>query len=247
MFWPPGLPCYSVAMMVYDVTRAAAVAVLISAGPVAADDHGDPERGAELFKSCKACHQIGEGARNRVGPPLNEMFGRRAGTVEGYRYSKAMQRMSADGLVWTFETLDAFIENPKQMVSRTKMSYRGMQDARDRADLLAYIRLFSDNPADIPEAEPTDTSDLPDLSPEVLALTGDPEYGEYLASECLTCHKVDGADDGIPSVTGWPTEDFVLAMHAYKQKLRPHPVMQLMAGRLSDEEIAALAAYFNGL
>lgn len=230
-----------------NYARIAALAVWISAAPAAADDHGDPERGAELFKACKACHQVGEGAKNRVGPVLNGIFGRPASAVEGFRYSKAMNRMAADGLVWTWDTLDAFIENPRQMVSRTKMSYRGMKDAQDRADLLAFLRLFSDNPADIPEAEPTDTSYLPELAPEILALVGDPAYGEYLASECTTCHKVDGSDDGIPSITGWPTEDFVLALHAYKQKLRPHPVMQMMAGRLSDEEIAALAAYFNGL
>jgi cytochrome c len=81
----------------------------------------------------------------------------------------------------------------------------------------------------------------------VLAIVGDPAYGEYLSSECSTCHQRNGSDQGIPSVTGWPTEDFVVAMHAYKEKIRPHPVMQMMAGRLSDEEIAALAAYFADL
>ena len=85
------------------------------------------------------------------------------------------------------------------------------------------------------------------LDPAIIAIKGDPEWGEYLSSECTTCHKVDGADEGIPSITQWPEEDFVIAMHAYKQKLRPHPVMQMMAGRLSDEEIAALAAYFKTL
>jgi cytochrome c len=77
--------------------------------------------------------------------------------------------------------------------------------------------------------------------------SGDAEYGEYLSSECLTCHQSSGSNDGIPGITAWPTEDFVIAMHAYKQKVRDHPVMQMMAGRLSDEEIAALASYFNGL
>ena len=86
-----------------------------------------------------------------------------------------------------------------------------------------------------------------DLDPAILAIQGDPEYGEYLASECSTCHQDSGANDGIPGISGWPTEDFVVAMHAYKTKLRPHPVMQMMAGRLSDEEIAALAAYFKDL
>ncbi len=63
----------------------------------------------------------------------------------------------------------------------------------------------------------------------------------------MTCHQTSGANDGIPGINGWPTEDFAVAMHAYKQKLKPHPVMQMMAGRLSDEEIAALAAYFKDL
>ena len=85
------------------------------------------------------------------------------------------------------------------------------------------------------------------LAPEILAIVGDVAYGEYLAAECLTCHRRDGADEGIPSIIGWNKEDFVVAMHAYKRKLRPHPVMQMMAGRLSDEEIAALAAYFGSI
>jgi cytochrome c len=93
------------------------------------------------------------------------------------------------------------------------------------------------------------------LIPVTLAVTivagssqaDDPEYGEYLASECKTCHQISGANDGIPGISGWAQEDFVVAMHAYKRKLRPHPIMQMMAGRLSDVEIAALAAYFGDL
>ncbi len=82
---------------------------------------------------------------------------------------------------------------------------------------------------------------------EPIATPGDAAYGAYLAGECLTCHRADGSAEGIPSITRWPTDDFVVAMHAYKNKLRPHPVMQMMAGRLNDEEIAALAAYFKDL
>ena len=99
----------------------------------------------------------------------------------------------------------------------------------------------------MPEAEPTATATDHDLDPAILALKGDPEYGEYLANECLTCHQSDGSAEGIPSITHWPEEDFVVAMHAYKRKIRPHPVMQMMAGRLNDDEIAALAAYFKDL
>lgn len=208
---------------------------------------GDPERGAKIFKKCSGCHQVGKGAKNRTGPMLNGIFGRGAGLEDGFFYSKGLKRAAADGLVWDVEHLDAYIENPKALVSGTRMSFRGIKDAADRHDVLAYLRQFSDNPSDLPEAEPTANTVEVALSAEVLAIVGDRDYGEYLASECLTCHKQDGTDGGIPSITHWPEEDFVIAMHAYKRKLRPHPVMQMMAGRLTDEEIAALAVYFKDL
>ena len=211
-----------------------------------AEPLGDAQAGETVFRKCKSCHQVGDGASNRVGPHLNGVFGRRAGGLEGFAYSKSMTRAGVDGTIWEVRTLEAFLENPKSLVSGTKMNFRGLKSAEDRANVIAYLRDFSDKPANIPEASPTATAEL-SLSPEVLALVGDPEYGEYLSSDCLTCHQSDGGDAGIPSITNWPEEDFVLAMHAYRQKLRPHPVMQMMAGRLSDEEIAALAAYFKDL
>lgn len=187
---------------------------------------------------------VGPGAKNRVGPSLNGIYGRRAGDIDGFAYSKSMTRMGDDGLTWTIERLDAYIENPKALVSGTKMNYRGLADPQQRHDLMAYLRDYSDKPQNIPEAEPTAIKTTPDLAPEILALKGDPEYGEYLAAECTTCHQTDGSANGIPSITNWPEDDFVAALHAYKVKLRPHPVMQMMAGRLSNEEIAALAAYY---
>lgn len=227
---------------------AIALACVVAAGavPAQADPIGDATRGATLFEQqCKACHQIGEGALNRVGPRLNGVFGRRAGGVEDFRqYSRSITRMGSDGLVWTLETLDAYVENPKSLVSGTRMSYRGMADATSRADLLAYMREWSDKPQNIPEAQPTARPSLPGIDPSVFEIKGDVEYGEYLSSECKTCHQADGSDQGIPAIIGWPAEDFVAAMQAYKVKLRPHPVMQMMAGRLDDEEIAALAAFF---
>lgn len=222
----------------------AAVAMCF-ASAMLAEGIGDAKRGAKVFKKCKACHQVGAGAKNRVGPHLNGVFGRGAASFEGFSYSKSMARAGADGLVWTEETLGAFLENPKSLVSKTKMNFKGLKKAKDRANVLAYLRGFSDNPANIPEAEPTAHQTIVDAS--VLAIKGDPEYGEYLSSDCMTCHQVSGSDDGIPAIIGWPVDDFAVAMHAYKQKLRPHPVMQMMAGRLSNEEIAALAAYFKGL
>lgn len=225
--------------------------VMALSGAVAAEETaeaiGDIERGGKLFTQCSGCHQVGPDAKDRIGPHLNGIFGRAAGANEGYPYSKGMVRAGNDGLTWTLETLNPYLENPRALVSGTRMSYRGLKDAKDRADVLAYLRTFSDNPANIPEAEPTARKHEVDLPPDILAIVGDPEYGEYLSSECTTCHQTDGEDEGIPSIILWPEEDFVVAMHAYKKKIRPHPVMQMMAGRLSDEEIAALAAYFGKL
>ncbi len=208
---------------------------------------GDADRGAKVFRKCSGCHQVGRDAVNRTGPLLNNIFDSKAASVEGFFYSKSLQRAAADGLIWDLEHLDAYLENPKALVSGTRMSFRGLKDPQDRHDVLAYLRQFTASPQDIPESAPTMQAREVELSPEILAIVGDHAYGEYLASECMTCHQTDGTDQGIPSITRWPEEDFVVAMHAYKRKIRPHPVMQMMAGRLSDEEIAALAAYFKTL
>ncbi|MEM1301392.1 MAG: c-type cytochrome [Pseudomonadota bacterium] len=227
-----------------SLVPAIAVAVLYGSGVLAQAVQGDAAAGEVLFSQCKGCHQIGEGAKHRVGPHLNGLFGMTAGSHDGFRYSQAFQKLGASGLEWHADTLDAFLENPRAMSRGTRMSFRGIKDAGERADLVAYLRTFSDDPANIPEADPTAQAVDHDLDPAILALVGDREYGEYLSSECTTCHQASGGDTGIPSIVYWPEEDFVVAMHAYKEKLRPNPVMQLIAGRLGDEEIAALAAYF---
>ncbi|MEZ5818502.1 MAG: c-type cytochrome [Hyphomicrobiaceae bacterium] len=76
---------------------------------------------------------------------------------------------------------------------------------------------------------------------------GDPAYGEYLSSECVTCHRRDGQDKGIPSIVGWPTEQFVAVLKSYKTKDRSNPIMQTITGRLSDEDMEALAAFYASL
>ncbi len=228
-----------------EFSLSVAVAVLCTAA--AADDFGDPVAGEKVYKQCKSCHQVGVGAKHRIGPHLNGIFGRQAASHEAFRYSKALERVGAGGLEWHADTLDAFLENPKAMATGTRMSFKGLKSEEDRINVIAYLRTFSDDPSNIPEADPTATATDHDLDPAILALEGDPEYGEYLSSECTSCHQTSGGDDGIPSIVLWPEEDFVVAMHAYKNKDRPNPVMQMLAGRLNAEEIAALAAYFATL
>ena len=225
-------------------------AALLAAGlllvfPAAGTWSADAERGKELFGQCKRCHQVGAGAAHRIGPHLNDLFGRTAGSLDNYRYSQAMEAAGDGGLVWSDAALDAFLADPHDFVPHTRMSFDGMEGADDRAALLAWLQGFSGDHSDPSPAEPTATPEEYGLDPHILAIQGDPEYGAYLAGECTTCHRTDGADEGIPSITGWPPDDFVIALHAYKRGKRVHPVMQMVAGRLSDEEIAALAAHFR--
>ena len=75
-------------------------------------------------------------------------------------------------------------------------------------------------------------------------VAGDKELGEYLSSQCTTCHQKSGRDRGIPPIVGWDVESFIAVMNSYKKKERENKVMQTIAGALSDEDIAGLAAYF---
>jgi cytochrome c2 len=98
------------------------------------------EDGEGVFKKCRACHQVGEGAVNRSGPQLNGLIGRTIGSVEGFGYSNVFNDANAAGQVWTEESLSAFLENPKGVMSGTKMSFAGLRSADDRAALLAYLQ-----------------------------------------------------------------------------------------------------------
>ncbi|BBF92001.1 c-type cytochrome [Blastochloris tepida] len=77
--------------------------------------------------------------------------------------------------------------------------------------------------------------------------TGDRELGEYLSSECVTCHQLSGRFDGIPSIVGWEPETFIAILTEYREKRRENPVMRSIAVKFTDEEIAALATYFGSL
>ena len=112
---------------------------LIAAMPVAASA-ADAEAGKAIFGKCKACHQIGEGAKNAVGPNLTGVIGRKAGAVEGFTYSEAMKN---SGLTWDEATFKEYIENPKKKIAGNKMVFMGVADATDRDNLTEYLKTFS--------------------------------------------------------------------------------------------------------
>ena len=112
----------------------ASVLVLLLSGGAHAD--GDAARGEARFQDCAACHKLEAGANN-VGPSLHDIFTRKAGTLEDFRYSPAMKR---SGIVWTPEALDKFIADPQATVPANRMPYAGMANPSDRADLIAYLQ-----------------------------------------------------------------------------------------------------------
>ena len=111
---------------------------------------GDAAAGEAIFKRCAGCHAIGEGAQHRVGPHLNDVFGRVAGSLPDYNYSPAMKEAGANGVVWEESTLTPFLADPRGYIPGTKMSFPGIKDPQQLADVIAYLRTFSPNyvPAD---------------------------------------------------------------------------------------------------
>ena len=115
-------------------------ALALSSSVALAD--GDPEDGAKVFNKCKACHTVEEG-KNRVGPSLYNIIGREPASVEGFRYSKAMEEF-ANGHTWDDETLHTYLEKPKELVPGTKMAFVGLKTPEDRDDVIAYLKQFSE-------------------------------------------------------------------------------------------------------
>lgn len=107
----------------------------------------DPEllaAGEKAFKKCKACHQVGEGAKNKTGPHLNSVMGRVVGSLEGFRYSKGFKTAGADGLVWNAETLAEFLTKPRAYIKGTKMTFAGFKKQADIDAVTAYLESFQE-------------------------------------------------------------------------------------------------------
>jgi cytochrome c len=118
-------------------------------------DAGDPDKGEQVFKKCRTCHMIGDGARTLIGPPQNGLIGRRAGTYPGYNYSTLNKSAGENGLVWTEDNIYAYLPDPNAFlrnfltekgkadlaVGATKMPFK-LSSEEERRDVIAYLKKF---------------------------------------------------------------------------------------------------------
>lgn len=125
-------------------TSLLALAVMAAPAIAFADGHitGDADKGKKVFRKCMACHQVGEGAENKVGPVLNGVVDRAIASAD-FKYSKALMALSEEGKVWSPEELAAFLEKPKGYAKGTKMAFPGLRKETERLDVIAYIATFT--------------------------------------------------------------------------------------------------------
>jgi cytochrome c len=129
-----------------QATVAIGFLVALIAGPAAADEldqrlaAANPKRGQLLYMQCKACHDAEPGLPHKVGPNLNGVFGRTAGTAPGFKYTDAMAK---SGVVWTQRTLDTFLKQPGAMIAGNGMAFPGVANDTDRASVIVYLQSIS--------------------------------------------------------------------------------------------------------
>ncbi|MEM9029096.1 MAG: c-type cytochrome [Pseudomonadota bacterium] len=138
------------------VLSALGVAAVLAFAPTAAFAQGDAKKGERAFKRCAACHKVGPKARNGVGPMLNDLIGRKAGTVEKYKYSKLNLAAGEAGLEWTEENLMAYLVDPSKFLKeylkangaadkakgRSKMVFK-LRKEDDRQNVIAYLKTYA--------------------------------------------------------------------------------------------------------
>jgi len=111
------------------------IAQLLSVGTI--------EHGQKVFKKCSACHVVAKGGKNKIGPALYGILGKKSASISDYKYSKAL---IAHGKVWSYEEMNAFLIKPSAHIKGTKMAFAGLKNEKDRASVILYMNSMSDNP-----------------------------------------------------------------------------------------------------
>ncbi len=160
----------------------------------------DLEDGEGQFKKCKSCHTVESGGSNGTGPNLWGIVGAPKEHIDGFSYSGALAAVGGD---WSFENMDAFLENPKAYAPGTKMTFRGISDAEDRANLIAWLNTQSDSPLALPEVEEVEAPAMPEepaMEEDHSATDADGDMvdeitGEVTAAAAATMEAADEALD----------------------------------------------------
>ncbi len=121
----------------------AALILLSSVGFAQANDDL-AKKGEKVFKKCKACHAVGPDAKNKAGPQLNNIIGRKIGSVEDFEYSDDLAIKGEEGAVWDEETLIAFLKKPKEFAPGTNMMFSGLRKEKQQKAIIAYFKSLSD-------------------------------------------------------------------------------------------------------
>jgi cytochrome c2 len=116
---------------------------LVVAAAEPAIDEALAKKGEKVFKKCKACHQVGDGAKNKVGPMLTGVVGSPIGAIEGFKYSNALKALAEDDAVWDIDALHGFLTKPRKWAKGTKMSFGGLRKEEDRLAVIEYLKAAS--------------------------------------------------------------------------------------------------------
>ncbi len=177
----------------------ATLGIGLMSGAALAD--GDAVKGETVFKKCMACHAIADKI-NKVGPHLVGLVGRAVATVEGYAYSDSMKNYAATGAVWDELTLQAYLENPKAIVAKSKMAFLGIKKEEERNDLIAFLKtkgVAGLNSTD--DLSPAKAAGTPASSGFVLPKMDSKRGRELFVSKgCIVCHAINGVggEDAAP-------------------------------------------------
>jgi cytochrome c len=162
------------------------------------------DRGAAAVRKCQSCHTFGEGEANKQGPNLYHIVGASKAHADGFAYSDILLQQKAEGQVWSYENLNAFLTNPKAYAPGTKMTFAGVRSPEERADILAYLQTLSSEPVPFPaaeaDAEPAPTPEEAG-TPVESAPDGDVAPAEVTAPASDAAPAAPAAETDTPSTT----------------------------------------------
>jgi len=160
--------------------------------------NADPAEGESFVRACASCHTFDQGGADRIGPHLWGVVGRDKGGVEGFNYSSAMTEVEGE---WSYEALDGFLHQPRDYLPGTSMSYAGIRDPEDRANVIAYMRTLSEDPLPLPEP-PAEEAAAEDEGAAAGEGAGEQPAGEIAEEEAATAAPPAEPAGGEPAEAG---------------------------------------------